>query len=87
MTTAGLDPRLIAIEPKLSREEQGRRAVRALIASSRSYDGLFAVCDELALGALRELTQAGIAVPGQAALIGFDGTRAAAQAMPPLSTI
>ena len=87
MTVAGLDPWLIAIEPDLPREEQGRRAIRTLIASGRSFDGVFAVCDELALGALRELGEAGIAVPGQAALIGFDGTRAAAQAMPPLSTV
>ena len=87
MTAAGLDPWLIPIEADLPREEQGRRAVRALIASGRAFDGVFAVCDELALGALRELSETGIAVPAQAALIGFDGTRAAAQAMPPLSTI
>ena len=35
----------------------------------------------------RSLAEAGLRVPQDAALIGFDGIRASAQAMPPLSTI
>ena len=84
---AGHLPWLVQIEDGLSRDEQGRRAVAALIASGRSFDAVFAVCDEIALGALRALAEAGQRVPQDAALIGFDGIRASAQAMPPLSTI
>ncbi len=87
MERAGLEPWLVEIEDGLSREEQGRRAVRALLASGRPCDGIFAVCDEIALGALRELTELGVKVPQQIALIGFDGIRASAHAMPPLSTV
>lgn len=87
MERAGLEPWLVEIEDGLSREEQGRRAVRALLASGRPCDGIFAVCDEIALGALRELTELGLKVPQQIALIGFDGIRASAHAMPPLSTV
>lgn len=84
---AGLEPWLVEIEDGLAREEQGRRAVEALIAGGRSFDAVFAVCDEIALGALRALSEAGIAVPAQCGLIGFDGIRASAHAMPPLSSI
>ena len=87
MAEAGLTPRLVAIEEGLSREEQGRRAARQLIAEGLPCDAIFAVCDEIALGTLRELTEAGIDVPGRIGLIGFDGIRASAHAMPPLSSI
>ncbi len=87
MIAAGLEPWLIEIEPDLPREEQGRRAARALLSSGKRCDGAFAVCDEIALGALRELSEAGVRVPQDLALIGFDGIRASAHAMPPLSTV
>ena len=92
MTEAGLTPRLVEIEEGLSREEQGRRAARKLIEEMSSdgslpCDSIFAVCDEIALGTLRELSEAGVAVPGQIGLIGFDGIRASANAMPSLSSI
>ena len=87
VAAAGQQPWLAQIEDGLSRDEQGRRAITALIASGRKFDAVFAVCDELALGALRALAEAGLRVPQDAALIGFDGIRASAQAMPPLSTI
>ena len=84
---AGHAPWLVEIADGLTREDQGRQAVADLRASGRPFDAVFAVCDELALGALRALAEAGVRVPQDTALIGFDGTRAAAQAMPPLSTI
>jgi len=87
MTEADLTPRLVEIEEGLSREEQGRRAARQLIDSGLPCDAIFAVCDEIALGTLRELSEAGVAVPGRLGLIGFDGIRASANAMPPLSSI
>jgi DNA-binding LacI/PurR family transcriptional regulator len=87
MQEAGLTPRLVEIEEGLPREEQGRRAARKLIDEGLPCDAIFAVCDEIALGTLRELSEAGVAVPGRLGLIGFDGIRASANAMPPLSSI
>lgn len=84
---AGLEPWLVEIEEGQSREEQGRRAARQLLAGDRPFDAIFAVCDELALGALRELSDHGVRVPLDVGLMGFDGIRASAHAMPPLSTI
>ena len=87
MAEAGLEPWLVESDYGLPREEQGRLAARALLSSGRPFDGVFAVCDELALGALQEFAEAGVRVPQDAALIGFDGIRASTLAMPPLSTV
>lgn len=87
MQDAGLEPRLIEFEPGHSREEQGRRAVAHLIESGEPFDGLFAVCDEMALGALKELAAHNIKVPEQVGIVGFDGIRAGAWSSPPLTTI
>ena len=87
MLEAGLSPWLVEIEAGLPREEQGRRAASAIRASGKPCDAIFAVCDEIALGALRELVEGGSRLPQEIALIGFDGIRAGAQSMPPLSSV
>ncbi len=87
LRAAGLEPVLAAIEKGNSREEQGRRAVEALIAQNARFDALFAVCDPIALGALEALHAHGLAVPAKVGLIGFDGIRAGAHAAPPLTSI
>ncbi len=84
---AGLTPWLIEIESGLPREQQGRRAIAAIRASGKPCDAIFAVCDEIALGALRELVEGGSRIPQDIAMIGFDGIRAGAQSMPPLSSV
>lgn len=87
MQAAGLTPVLAPIDKGLPREEQGRRAVEGLIAQGTPFDALFAVCDPIALGALDALHVAGLAVPGQIGLVGFDGIRAGAHSSPPLTSI
>jgi DNA-binding LacI/PurR family transcriptional regulator len=87
MRTAGLEPVLQPIEKGLPREEQGRRAVQALLEAGTEFDALFAVCDPIALGALDELHARGLSVPGQVGLVGFDGIRAGAYSAPPLTSV
>lgn len=87
MREAGLEPRLAEIDERLSREEQGREAVRALAGAGWPCDALFAACDEIALGALEELRHLGKHVPQEIGLIGFDGNRAGAHSSPPLTSI
>lgn len=84
---AGLAPRLIPIEKNLPREEQGRRAAAALLASGEPFDAIFGVCDEIALGAMQVLREAGLPMPGQIGVMGFDGTRAGTHVTPQLSSI
>ncbi len=87
MRSAGQTPRLIQVEPGLPRKEQGRRAAVALVESGGPFDAIFAVCDDMALGALKELTRRGVKIPDEVGIIGFDGIRAGAWSTPPLTSI
>lgn len=87
MAEAGLVPRLVQFEEGLEREEQGQRAVASLVSSGIAFDAIFAVCDQIALGALGELQARGFAVPADVGLVGFDGIREGAHSAPPLSSI
>ncbi len=82
-----LEPVLVRIDEGLPREEQGRRAATALIAAGLPCDAVFAVCDEIALGALHAFSDAGIAVPERLGVVGFDGIRAGIHSSPPLSSV
>ncbi len=93
MREAGLEPHLQRIERGLEREEQGRRAAIALAESGRSFDGIFGVSDEIALGALKALAtltdrhDRPYAAPDQVGIVGFDGVRAGAWSNPQLTTV
>ena len=53
-------------------EESGETATTALLAAGHSFDALFAANDNMALGALQALRKAGLQVPEQVAVAGFD---------------
>jgi DNA-binding LacI/PurR family transcriptional regulator/signal transduction histidine kinase len=65
----------------------GRDAVAAFLARSRPLDCVIAANDEMALGALEALREAGIAVPGQVLVAGFDDIQEARVSSPALSTV
>ena len=62
-------------------------AVTALLAERALPDGIFAMNDSAALGALRALVRAGIDVPGKVSVIGFDDIVEAGLSTPSLSTV
>jgi DNA-binding LacI/PurR family transcriptional regulator len=68
-------------------EAGGAVAMRALLERRPDLDAVFAASDPMALGALRALREAGRAVPGDVALVGFDDGPLAALAEPPLTTV
>ncbi|STU61245.1 ribose operon repressor [Klebsiella pneumoniae subsp. ozaenae] len=55
----------------------GKRAMEQLLSQDEKPDAVFAVSDSLAAGALRAIAQAGLRVPEDIAVIGFDGTELA----------
>ncbi|SEM98647.1 transcriptional regulator, LacI family [Sphingomonas gellani] len=71
----------------LSIEQQGYEATCRLIARNIPFDGVFAASDLIALGAMRALAGAGLDVPRDVRLIGFDDIPAAGLMRPPLTTI
>lgn len=67
--------------------DAGRRAAAALLARRPRPTALLAMSDELALGAMAAAADAGLSVPGDVAIVGFDDVPAAADAHPALTTV
>ncbi len=65
----------------------GARAMRLLLEKHPDLDAIFAANDLMAMGAIGVLLDAGRAVPGDVAVVGFDNSSAALSARIPLTTI
>ncbi|MDR2255188.1 MAG: LacI family transcriptional regulator [Arthrobacter sp.] len=65
----------------------GAKAMRSLLATGAPIDGLFAANDQMALGAYAVLAEHGLRIPEDVAVVGFDDDRAAATAIPPLTSV
>jgi DNA-binding LacI/PurR family transcriptional regulator len=87
LRTAGLEvaPELQA--DAVSTVKAGQAAACRIIASGKPFDAIFAASDLIAIGALGVLKEAGIAVPEQVSLVGFDDIPAASMVTPPLTTM
>ncbi|MEO5565432.1 MAG: substrate-binding domain-containing protein, partial [Luteimonas sp.] len=68
-------------------EASGHRAGRELLAAPERPDAVFAANDMMALGCLFALTEAGLDVPGDIALAGFDDIPLARYVHPALTTM
>jgi DNA-binding LacI/PurR family transcriptional regulator len=62
-------------------------AAGARLASRPDVRAVFAANDQMALGVMRALTDAGRTVPGDVAVVGFDDVADAADYRPPLTTV
>lgn len=65
----------------------GEDAAQRLLARCPDLDGLFVASDLMALGALAAVRRAGLQVPQDIAVVGFDDNEFALTADPPLTTI
>lgn len=88
LDSAGLefDPDLVVYRQGWHRTD-GAEAMRELLARGEQFDAVFALNDELALGALRTLFHEGVQVPEEVAVVGFDNVTESQFAMPSLTTI
>ncbi|MFO1209729.1 MAG: LacI family DNA-binding transcriptional regulator [Amaricoccus sp.] len=82
----GFDPALV-LDPGGSTVAQGCVACARLLALPEAPTALFADNDSLALGALRACQLAGVAVPADLAVVGFDNIDFAEYAATPLSSV
>jgi len=86
-----LDPRLILELPEsrdpLSSFEAGFKLTEELIKQKRPFTALMAFDDVTAFGAIRALAKAGIRVPEQCSVIGFDDVATCLVYTPALTTI
>lgn len=69
------------------RPETARRLVAALLATDRPPDAFFCASDELALGVMLAVEQAGLRIPEDIAVVGFDDSELARGVSPSLSSV
>ncbi len=84
---AGLVKSLSLHVDAMSTEEEGHEAALRLLARGVPFDAIVAASDLIAIGAIRALKEAGIAVPQDVAVTGFDDILAASFANPALTTV
>ncbi len=86
-----LDPRLIVDLPEsrdpISSFEAGYKLTEELVKQKRPFTALLAFDDMTAFGAIRALAKAGIRVPEQCSVIGFDDVATSALYTPSLTTV
>ncbi len=86
-----VDPRLVVDLPEssdpISGFEDGYKLTEELLKRRRPFTALMAFDDMTAFGAIRALTHAGIRVPEQCSVIGFDDVAPASWYTPALTTV
>jgi DNA-binding LacI/PurR family transcriptional regulator len=81
-----IDPALIARVPGFD-IAPGAEGARKLLALPDPPAAMFAIADMLALGAMQAIKQAGVRIPGDIALVGFNDIPAAALVEPALTSV
>ncbi|ATG50081.1 LacI family transcriptional regulator [Brachybacterium vulturis] len=68
-------------------ERSGHEAATQVLATGKEVDALLCASDRIAVGALEALQEAGLRVPEDVSVIGFDDHPLAARSTPPLTTV
>ena len=84
---AGIDIDQVPIMEALNRRGEAATATAEILARDPEVTAILAMSDLLALGALDHAAAAGIPVPDRLSVVGFDDIPAAAEAIPPLTTM
>ncbi|MBN2341675.1 MAG: substrate-binding domain-containing protein [Deltaproteobacteria bacterium] len=88
----GLEANNRTFRPELVQEggftaRHGADAIKRLLTSNVEFDGVVAVNDYSAFGAMEELARNGILVPSEVAITGFDDVAEASMVTPSLATV
>ena len=81
------DLEIVAAFDALPTEDEGAAAAKALLASGGSFDAVFAASDQIAIGAMRTFKEAGLSIPGDVAIVGFDDSPSARLSEPALTSV
>lgn len=87
MARLGLHPRPEHIAQGDFFLSSGYDCARQLLTSPERPTAIFAAGDEMAIGAMHALADAGVSVPGDVAVVGFDDIEAASLVRPHLTTV
>jgi LacI family transcriptional regulator len=82
----------LSLDPELMVEgdwhfDGGYRAAQALVSSGRPFTAVFAHNDSMAIGAQRAFREAGIRIPQDISLVGYDDLPVSGQLDPPLTSV
>ena len=82
----------IAFDPKLVREgdfdiQSGSQAMKSLLEETRDFSAVFVASDNVALGAYSALNEAGLSIPGDVSVVGFDDIPLASFVSPTLTSV
>lgn len=78
---------VMQLEGDLPTHEPGYFATQKLLAGGGKFSALFAFNDVSAIGAIRALREAGLSVPEDVSVVGFDDVQSAAYQNPGLTTV
>jgi LacI family transcriptional regulator len=84
---AGIERAAVTIVERDFSSGGGRSAAQELLQSGRRFSALFCANDEMALGALSWFHEAGIRVPQDVSVIGYDDAPSAAYSAPRLTSV
>jgi DNA-binding LacI/PurR family transcriptional regulator len=87
MEEAGLTVRPDWVVEETFDQEGGYRGAQRLISQSERPTAIFATADLMALGVMQALRAAGLRIPEDMSVVGFDDIPAATLTTPPLTTI
>lgn len=87
MQAGGMRPDPALCVSAVTTEAAGYAAARELLARGVDFDAVFAGCDLIAIGAIRAFEEAGLVIPRDLGIIGFDDIPLANLMHPPLTTI
>jgi DNA-binding LacI/PurR family transcriptional regulator len=88
LAAAGVDPESVTVVGAArNARPEGFEAARTLLTGRLRPTAVFGVTDVLALGVLDAAAAAGVSVPGELSVVGFDDVAAAATSVPPLTTV
>lgn len=87
LAEAGIPYRPELVLPTDGRSSGGFAAAHQALAAGLSFSAIFCFSDFVAFGAIRALRQAGLSIPEDVALIGYDDVELAELVDPPLTTV
>ena len=82
----------LSIDPDLqyfadNQETSGASATARLVESGKTFDSIFTASDLIAIGAIKQLRKAGLKIPDDVSVVGFDDIPAAYYFNPSLTTV
>jgi LacI family transcriptional regulator len=77
----------LKVEGDTASPELGYPYAKQLLSRGEPFTALFAYNDSLAIGAIRAIHEAGLRVPEDISVVGFDDIVSAAYCIPPLTTV